>query len=97
MVALVSPKDMDGGSNPSRHLRLLSSVVEHRTFNPRVAGSIPAGGIRLWSGRNNGIQLLTPLGLMGDEGPSRESLCGPVCCLLALAVCGKAAGILGIR
>ena len=28
---------------------------------------------RLWSGRNNGIQLLTPLGLMGDEGPSRES------------------------
>ncbi len=20
---------------------------------------------------------------MGDEGPSRESLCGPVCCLLA--------------
>ena len=40
---------------------------------------------------------LPPLGLMGDEGPSRESLCGPVCCLLAQAVCGKTAGILGIR
>ena len=73
MVALVSPKDMDGGSNPSRHPRLLSSVVERTTLDRVVAGSSPAGGFRLWSGRNNGIQLLTPLGLMGDEGPSRES------------------------
>lgn len=74
MVALVSPKDMDGGSNPSRHPRLLSSVVERTTLDRVVAGSIPAGGFRPWTGTlNNGILLLTPLGLMGDEGPSRES------------------------
>ena len=63
---------------------MLAQSVEHGTFNLRVAGSSPAQGFCLMvqdvKYRN---PFLPPLGLMGDEGPSRESLCGPVCCLLA--------------
>ena len=36
-------------------------MVERTTLDRVVAGSIPAGGFRLWSGRNNGIHLLPHL------------------------------------
>ena len=48
-------------------------MVERTTLNRVVAGSIPAGGLVLDPGRKSNGHFLTPLGLMGDEGPSRES------------------------
>ena len=52
---------------------LLSSVVERTTLDRVVVGSIPTGGTVLVPGRKIMDTILTPLGLMGDEGPSRES------------------------
>ena len=48
--ARASPKGNDGGSNPSGHPSLLSSVVERNTLDIVVVGSIPTGGTFLVPG-----------------------------------------------
>ena len=56
--ARASPKGNDGGSNPSGHPSLLSSVVERNTLDIVVVGSIPTGDTSLVSSVRQSIGLL---------------------------------------